>query len=171
MSKQPSWLSTVRSTVMASGLAGLRGRGWHMSHCSLGWCRHRHKYLAPRAPAIPTLVHSSSWEMGVTEKRDLELVIVPWMGAGTVLRYQQITWPCREAAGSEVDGSAVSVQVLCSVECGVARRGNVPSSCKHGTWRTSSLYPSELRGPAGARARLWHTAGTSHSSSPVSRKL
>lgn len=70
-----------------------------------------------------------------------------------------------------MDGSAMSVQVLCSVGWGVARRGNVPSSCKHGTWRASNLYPSELRGPAGARARLWHTAGTSHSSSPVSRKL
>lgn len=68
MSKQRSWASTVCSTVMASGLAGLCGRGWHVSHSSLGWCRHQHLYLAPRAPAIPTLVHSSSWEMVVTQR-------------------------------------------------------------------------------------------------------
>lgn len=77
MSKQPSWVSTVHSTVMASGLARLCGRGWHISLSSLGWCTHQHTYLAlegrsvpwpTRAPAIPTLLYSSSWEMGVTQR-------------------------------------------------------------------------------------------------------
>lgn len=142
-----------------------------MSHSSLGWCRHQHMYLAPRTPAIPTLVHSSPWEMAVTQRSmTWELVIVPCMD-GCWHSTRASTDHLAPRGGSQVDGSAMSVQILCSVGWGVARRGNVPSSCKHGTWRASSLYPSELRGPAGARARLWHMAGTSHSSSPVSRKL
>lgn len=74
MSKRPSWVSTVHSTVTASGLCG---RGWHLFLSSLQWCLHQHTYLALegcsvprplRAPAISTLLHSSSWEMGVTQR-------------------------------------------------------------------------------------------------------
>lgn len=53
-------------------------------------------------------------------------------------------WVPQMHQAAAVAGSAVSVRVLCSG--GVARRGGerVPSHCKHGTWRASSLYPSEL---------------------------
>lgn len=77
------------------------------------------------------------------------------MGAGTVLGYRQIHLaPMGKPEAPEVDGSAMSVRVLCSVGYGAARRGNVPSDCKHGTWRASSLYPSEL-----AEARLGRGPG------------
>lgn len=53
MSKRPSWVSTVHSTVMASGLAGLCGRGCHMFHSSLEWCMHQHTYLALEGCSVP----------------------------------------------------------------------------------------------------------------------
>lgn len=153
MSKQPSWVSTVHSTVMASGLAGLHGRGWHMSHTSLGCCTHQHTYLASeghsvprpqRAPAIPTLLLSSSWEMGVTWRQ-------AWPGAagGTAMG----PWVLAQCSGTHRSSwllqvlqwwmavQSMSVQVLCSVGHGVAGRGNVSLPTVNTALRAPSLYP------------------------------
>lgn len=57
-----------------------------------------------------------------------ELVILPRDdGCCTVLGYRQIRpAPTGKPEAPEVDGSAMSVQVLCSVGYGAARRGNRP---------------------------------------------